>query len=355
MDQPIPETMNVEELRKWSNLVMFLDMEKLEKFLQDNGAVQYIRFVWVDYSGVRFTRCVPLSRCLEIANGNDIVLLPRGDMIVPVSTTPNFVPLSRHHEAWVLRPDWASLRICGTRPSLATVMSFVDERYTYRKLQKCPRHLMLRAVEQLERDWDTEVLIGFEIEIMLLNQSNDVIAPLNERGVLSGTAGRRVNLMDLVGDIIDALKRSSIEIHHFHSLDNIQLEIALAPERALRAVDSLVLAQETIRTVCASHDIKATMAPRPAPIRTDTSTNVKATSAFNGLHLHLSLNQPGRVPGATGDQFIAGILNHMHSLCAFGMANWDSYCGTTSQAAGEWVGFGTNNRDLPVRKITNWH
>lgn len=147
--------------------------------------------------------------------------------------------------------------------------------------------------------------------------------------------------MDLVEEIINGLERSSIQIHHFHAELNDQLEIALAPEPALAAVDSLVLAQEAIRTICVRRGIKATMSPKPT-----------LAGPSNGLYLHRSLSQPGRV---LADTFVAGILDHMGSLCAFGMANYDSYGRSASDCASAWIGFGFDNRDLPVRKISEWH
>ena len=72
----------------------------------------------------------------------------------------------------------------------------------------------------------------------------------------------------------------------------------------------------------------------------------------NGVHLHMSVDRLG--PPLI-DKFLAGILNHMQSLCAFGMANFDGYVRTAGGAAGVWIGFGTENRDLPVRKISENH
>jgi glutamine synthetase len=72
----------------------------------------------------------------------------------------------------------------------------------------------------------------------------------------------------------------------------------------------------------------------------------------NGLHLHLSLD---RLEHSLADHFLAGILSHMGSLCAFGMANYDSYVRSVGDAAGSWIGFGTDNRGLPVRKIDDLH
>ncbi|KJK83616.1 hypothetical protein H634G_00849 [Metarhizium anisopliae BRIP 53293] len=141
----------------------------------------------------------------------------------------------------------------------------------------------------------------------------------------------------------NALEQSSISIHHFHAEVQDQLEIALTPEPALQAVDSLVLAQETIRAICVRRNLKATMTPKPT-----------LAGPSNGLHLHLSLVNVN-VERVSADHFIAGVLDHMGSLCAFGMANYDGYARSVGDAAGAWIGFGTDNRDLPVRKISDWH
>lgn len=43
----------------------------------------------------------------------------------------------------------------------------------------------------------------------------------------------------------------------------------------------------------------------------------------------------------------AGILNHMVTLCIFGMANYDSYSCAASHCAGAWIGFGADHRNFP--------
>jgi glutamine synthetase len=45
----------------------------------------------------------------------------------------------------------------------------------------------------------------------------------------------------------------------------------------------------------------------------------------------------------------------MGSLCAFGIANFGCYVRTVKDAAGAWIWFCTENRDLPVRKISKQH
>lgn len=206
---------------------------------------------------------------------------------------------------------------------------------------KCPRMLLSRAIERLEREWATKTLAGFEIECMLLDRNCQPLNQLDRLNSYQTTAGLRGQTLDIVEEILDHLQESSIKIHHFHTETHDQIEFALSPESPLDAIDSLVLAQETIRTVFIRHNIKATMTPKPL-----------LDGPTNGIHLHLSVDK--LAPPHT-DNFLAGILNHMKSLCAFGIANFDGYVRTGKDAAGAWVGFGTENRDLPVRKISDQH
>ncbi|KAI1313741.1 glutamine synthetase [Xylaria venustula] len=324
-----------------SSLAKSTEEKKLKEFLYEHFA-EHVRLQWVDYSGVLRARFVPSDRCLKVASGSETICLAQSSMLVPISTAPKIFSLSDYHETWFLRPDWSSIRRCGFKLNHSVVMSFVDQKDAETRFDKCPRMALVRALEQLEKEWGAQVLIGFEIEFVLLDPANNVSEPLDRLNGYSRTAGLRAETLDLVEDIISALKSSGVDIHHFHAEMKDQLEIALAPQPALQAVDSLIIAQETIRTICVRRNLKATMTPKP------TLTG----GPSNGLHLHLSLQKPGRV---LPDAFIAGILNHMGSLCAFGMANYDGYVRSVSDAAGAWIGFGTDNRDLPVRKISDWH
>lgn len=320
---------------------MLSDKEKLQTYLQQNGQITYIRLQWIDFSGILRARFVPVARCLQIAQGNEEYILPQVSMIIPVSTAPQCFPTSNDLEVWVLRPDWSSLRTCGFRESNASVMCFLEHKGTEEMFNKCPRMLLSRAIERFERDWGTSVLAGFEIEVMLLGENFQPINQLDRLNSYQTTAGLRGQKMDMVEEILRCLKASSINIHHFHTETRDQIEFALGPESLLDAIDSLILAQETIRTVFIRHNIKATMTPKPL-----------LDGPTNGIHLHMSVDK--LAPPHT-DNFLAGIMKHMRSLCAFGMANFDGYVRTAKDAAGAWIGFGTENRDLPVRKISEQH
>ncbi|KAI1324909.1 glutamine synthetase [Xylariaceae sp. FL0255] len=324
--------------------------QKLDTFLKEHQYVKLIRLQWIDYSNVLRTRFVPVARCLQIAGGNDQVHLAQNSMLIPISTAPRIFPMSDHYETWTLYPDWSSIRLCGFHPSHATAMSFLNQDESETMFDKCPRALLVETLREAESTWASQVLIGFEIEFVLLDESNNIITPIDRLDGYSRTAGLRAETLGLVEEIVDALEKSSIGIHHFHAEAYDQLEISLAPEPALSAIDSLVLAQETIRIMCVRRKLIATMIPKPT-----------LTGPLTGIHLHLSLSSQHKASkhaSATlenSDNFLAGILSHMGSLCAFGMANYDSYIRSISDCAGKWIGWGTDNRDLPVRKVSDSH
>lgn len=315
--------------------------ERLQKFLLEHESTKYIRLQWIDFSGVLRARFVPVGRCLKIAQGMEDYLLPQVSMIIPISTAPKCFPIGNDLETWVLRPDWSSLRSCGFRLSHASVMCFLEHKEAQDTYNKCPRTLLSRAICQLEKEQKTEIMAGFEIEFMVLGENAQPLEQLDRLSSYQTTAGLRGQTLDIVEEVLECLKASSINVHHFHTETRDQIEFALSPEPLLNAIDSLILAQETIRTVFTWHNIRATMTPKPL-----------SHGPTNGIHLHMSID---RFSSSHTGSFLAGILNHMPSLCAFGMANVDGYTRTTKDAAGAWVGFGTENRDLPVRKINEQH
>jgi glutamine synthetase len=92
------------------------------------------------------------------------------------------------------------------------------------------------------------------------------------------------------------------------------------------------------------------MTPRPF---SDHDLFKENRTATQGAHIHISIQ-----PTKHEDAFMAGILGNLPLLCAFGMASIDSYFRShesIEEAAGHWVGWGFQNRYLPVRKISSGH
>ena len=206
------------------------DEDKLQKFLQKNESTKYIRLQWIDFSGILRTRFVPVTRCLQIARGNEAYHLQQVCMIVPVSTAPRCFPTGNEIEIWALRPDWSSLRVCGFRASHASVMCFVEHKEVEETYNKCPRMLLSGALEELHRLWGAKVTVGFEIEFMLLDQNFQPLNQLDRLNSYQTTNGLRGQMLDIVEEILADLEDSSINIYHFHTETRDQIEFALSPE-----------------------------------------------------------------------------------------------------------------------------
>ena len=307
------------------------------KFFANNPGVKLVRLQWVDFSGVLRTRFITKSRCMHLTTGISHCSLAQNCMIIPISTAPQC--FHDGPEAWELHPDWQTLKVCGFTPEHASVMCFNAHLGSADHFARCPRKLLAKVLNELEDQYNSNLLMGFEIEFVLLDESSNLARSMDRLAGYSMTAGLRAENLSIMGEILAALEQSGIEIYHFHVEIADQLEIALSPLPATQAIDALMLAQETIRTICIRHKLKATMIPKPV-----------FNGPQNGCHVHLSLN-----PAPQPSSFLAGILQKLKALCAFSMPNFDSYYRVVGDGSGIWIGWGTENRDLPIRQISPNH
>lgn len=313
-------------------------VETLNRFLLAYSSVDYFRFQWVDYSGISHAKVIPKAHCIEIATNESRLSLAQNCLIVPISTAPESFPSGP--QRWELSADWSSLRVCGFAPNHATVMCFLTqvEPQLRTPFEMCPRTTLRRAVEAFAEGPD--ILVGYEIEFVLLDQNLELAKSLDRVTGFASMAGFRGERLLLMEKICDSLLKSGIQVHDFHTEMQDQLEIVLRPASPMEAIDSVMLAQETIRTVAIAHGVQASMAPRPV-----------FNGPQNGLHTHLSLNPPSDHT----ESFLQGVLENLKPLCAFGMPNVDSYARVTDDGAGCFIGWGTENRDLPIRRINTNH
>jgi glutamine synthetase len=328
----------------------------LEQFLEKHGQVRFIRLQWVDYSGVLHTRLLSRAKALRLyQNPSSTYRVPVNALIIPISTSPACD--ASPPQAWEVHPDWDSVRICGHAQAHALVMCFLNRRAgtdTHaaaagpgEAFSMCPRHLLRETLRRFGNEHEgASLLIGFELEFVLLDEKNQVPQSIDRIEGFSMTAGLRGENLVIVEAIFDALETADVQVHHLHTETLDQLELSLEPLEPTAAVDALVYAQECIRAIAIRHNRRATFAPRP----------VLARHPANGLHTHVSAVFPSLTKGAEAeerwfDRFIAGVMVRLRALCVFGLPSYDSYHRVRDDGAGRWVGWGTENRDLPLRKI----
>lgn len=311
----------------------------LTSFLHKNSSVKYLRLQWLDFSGVQHAQMVTTRVATQLAVGvMSSFTVAQNCMIIPISTAPKSFPVKP--EAWELRPDWSSLRLCGCTPKHGSVMCFMYQRDAPEPFALCPRTLLCKTVKAIEERLSTKLLTGFEAEFVLLDETlNPPPQPLDPVTGDSTMFGFRGTNLDLIEEVVEAVEMAGIDVHNFHTEGVEHFEISLSPLSPVASVDALMCLHETIRALSLRRGLKATLAPRP-------TLNAAHTGSQNGCHVHVSLNPP-RSP----DSFLAGVLQKVPQLCALGLANFDSYARIVRDGAGLWVGWGTENRDLPVREI----
>lgn len=206
----------------------------------------------------------------------------------------------------------------------------------------CPRTALKKAVSDFQSTHETDILVGFEAEFVLLDDSLKVpTRPLDPTTGLSTMAGLRGENLEILEEIVEAVESTGIKVHKFHTEGTGQYEIALAPSSPLASIDALMFLHEAIRTISMRHGLKATLSPLP-------TLDAAEHGAKIGCHMHISLN-----PAARPDCFLAGILRKMPALCAIGMPHYDSYTRVAPHCTGVWIGWGTENRDFPIRRVEN--
>ena len=319
-------------------------------FIESFPETDYLFIQWMDYMGLMRTRCQPIEefskliktgRTLRISNGNLGTL--QNDQMTEVCNPVGSIEIE---------PDATleSLR-CMSIDTEATVMAqFTDA--DGRPHGLCPRAQLGQIVKRLADEHGIDFLIGFEIEVTFCKrktEGDDPYAPLDTVHAWGTfTDEQHTTSMAMVLNIASTLRSIGIEVEQVHSEAGPgQYEYVLPPMAPLHAVDTLIQARQCIQQMAANKGIRATCHPQPFP------------GIGTAAHAHISFNQ--RSPTAeTGPvdleklqmSFMAAVLEHLPGLCALTMPQAISYARVVddSWTGGTWVAWGTENREVPLRK-----
>lgn len=186
-------------------------------------------------------------------------------------------------------------------------------------------------------------LVGFEVEFEIMKVSADgkeIIPHSNGLGRFA-IAGQRQPCFAQVEECIDELQSAGVDIEAFQTEGRRgQYEISLAPRPPLQAVDELVLVHDRIKRVFGKYGYMATVCPKP----------VAGRRQATGQHTHISINPPH-----AESSFLAGMLKRLQGLCAFSLPYDLSYDRVQPYLGGEVLAWGTQNREVPIRKINPGH
>ena len=246
-----------------------------------------------------------------------------------------------------LYPIFQSLRV-GSREGYATLQCEFQEE-SGAEVRTCPRTILRKQVERAAA-YEMNFLVGFEIEIVFM--SIDVVngglefgrSPVNHGGHAWSTARalQQDKILDLLETIHTKLEIAGIDLEQFHPEScSGQYEFILGPLPPLEAVDTLLAAREIIYSAAANANMRATLYPKPLP-----------TAAGSGCHTHISFT-----PVRYWESFYAGVLEHLQAIAAFTYSNEASYERVADGvwAGSTWITWGTQNREVPLRRIEGSH
>jgi glutamine synthetase len=218
----------------------------------------------------------------------------------------------------------------------------------------CPRSFLRRAIADA-RAAGFSVQAAFEPEWSLAAREDDRYVPYDQSLCFSTigmlTAGA------VIADIVDALVAQGMEVEQYYpELGHGQQELSVHHADALRAADNQLRYRETVRAVAWRHGLYASLAPKPWP-----------DQAGNGAHLHWSLwdpqggqnllYDPAQPFGlsALGQQFVAGVLDHLPALVALTCPSFNSYHRLQPRSwSSAFTCYGPDNREAAVRLVSTY-
>jgi glutamine synthetase len=311
--------------------------------------LQLVALTWVDNAGITRVKAVPVHK-LEVAAAWGVGMSPVFDVFVldDSFTTSRFI--GGPGGDLRLHPDLSMFRSLAAQPGWAWApVDRYDQDGTVHPA--CQRTFARRMVDTA-RNRGIDVRMGFEIEWFVGQETAEGTVVPGCSGPAYGMT-RVVELSDYIRDVVTALDTQDVDVAQFHpEYAPGQLELSIADTDPVQAADLSVLVRQTIRAVTQRHGLRASFAPV-----------VVAGHVGNGGHVHLSVWRDGRnlfAGGdgrygltASGESFLAGILEALPSLCAVGAPAVASYLRLVpSRWAGCFRCWGRENREAAVRFIT---
>lgn len=325
--------------------------------------IKFIRVVWVDYVNLIRYRVVPINH-FESLVGTDFMSssntsspeqlvesglnLIRAGLVLGVQDgLPSGVSTSGDFD---LKPDFSTMWKAPFMPTHAYMMGrFFEKPHSGNQESAiCPRTILQRVIQRAERESKSKFLVGFETEFILLDQNDKPAsggAWSTTQKLQCGSAADCVH--DIAQSIIDA--GIKLEMYHAESAQG-QYEVVTGHLPPMQAADTLVATREIIYNVARKHGYKATLAPR-----------VFSAQAGSASHVHVSVQSPRSgipsnhpdIPSLPSDlaSFMAGLLNHLPSVCVFTLPVDASYARVVDGAwsGGSWVCWGRENKEAPLR------
>ncbi|KAF2827406.1 glutamine synthetase/guanido kinase [Ophiobolus disseminans] len=329
------------------------ETQLFDDFTQHNPDIRFVYVQWLDYMATIRARIVPIKEFTRMIREGDRISISQGntgtlqnDTLTPAVNTTGQI---------YIEPDLRSLRRTHSKDPLkaATVLCYWRSE-SGAPLPSCPRTSLETLINTLQYTHATTLLVGFEIEVTFLtrNPSNpftstskstpdSVFSPLTTTHAWGTFSPEQFLQLPFLAEIVECLDEMGIEIQQFHAeAGKGQFEFILPPHAPMLAIDTLIQTRQVIAQIAAQHGFRATLHPKPFD-----------AGAGTAAHAHVSLHPPDRDRAF----FVGGVLQHLPALCAFCLPDESSYQRVVDDewTGGRYVAWGTQNREVPLRRITD--
>jgi glutamine synthetase len=207
----------------------------------------------------------------------------------------------------------------------------------------CPRHFLRRAIAALDEAAGLSVVAAFEQEFVYTGVEH------REGATYALDAWRRQGTF--AGAFTAAMRAAGLTPDSFlPEYGARQYEVTVAPSTGIRAADEAVIQREMARAVAHRLGHRAIFAPILDP-----------DGIGNGTHIHFSLRDASDWPvmhdparpyslSPVGENFVAGIVEHLPALCAVTAPSAASYFRLRpNRWAPTWANLGIQDRGASVR------
>ncbi|KAI1808883.1 glutamine synthetase/guanido kinase [Daldinia bambusicola] len=334
----------------WTNHTVIQKLQSLN--------AKYLRIYWHDYTSSNKCRLIPIKQVFKTLASGKPLTISLAKAAFGMTQIDTLIPQASATGMYTVHPDWSSLKPGPAQGHVSCYAFFTELDGSEAAL--CPRTILRNTVEKASTEQGLEFLLGFEVEFLVLERNPSASASsLDRYQTLRGDGhswsvsraladwGREGAFATAVGEILDELDAAGIEVDQFHP-ENApgQFELVLAPLPPLAACDSLLHARQVLESGAARRGFRVTLHPKPF-----------ASKCGSASHMHMSISSAGGDRRETYEAFYAGVLEHFGAIFAFTNSNLTSYerMVDSAWAGGRWIAWGTQNKELPLRKIDGSH
>lgn len=319
----------------------------MDQFLRNHPSVKIVLVQWVDICGLVRGRMVPVQSFVNLIESGGYLNSSPLDLVVPI--TEDLLPEVFDHFTGrgKIYPDVSTLRVArhdsANIGNMAMVMAVVDF------LGLDARKNLKRVISRAEEENNMKFLFGSEMEVCFMKPDSLEAAVPRHTGIGNTSYTQRSDLWPMVNEIMVALAEADLHIEQvIKEVGTSQWEIALPPLPPLQSVDAYVYAREVVKNIAHKYGVVATFSPTPFS---------GDSGQMTGIHIHMSATRVRDSPDWDPDTVMAGILSHIPHLMPIGLPQIDSYprVGAARMGTGGLLGWGDNNRDMPVRRISADH